>query len=142
MEPGIQTGSVIVVKPRGDMTRFHKGDVITFKMDEKTLVTHRITKVVKTGNGQVFYHTKGDNNNAEVPNPVLSDNVVAEYTGITIPYLGYFVNFAQSKNGSALMLMISGVVLLLYSIYTIRRAIAEIDGKKPKNSREPSGKNV
>ncbi|WP_042355373.1 signal peptidase I SipW [Bacillus rubiinfantis] len=134
MEPGIHTGSIIAVKPGGDMSRFEKGDVITFKADETRLVTHRITEVIKSGN-QVMYRTKGDNNKTEDLEPVLSSNVVAEYTGFTIPYVGYFMDFAKSKNGSALLLILPGVLLLSYSIVTIWKAIAQIDNKHTKDSK-------
>ena len=95
------------------------------------MVTHRITEVVKSGES-VLYRTKGDNNNAEDMNPVLSDNVVAEYTGFTVPKAGYFINFAQSKNG-AFLLLIPGFLLLIYSAITIWRALAliELPQKKP-----------
>lgn len=128
MEPGIKTGSVIAVKSGGDMTRFKEGDVITFKQDENMLVTHRITEVMKNGT-QVMYRTKGDNNSTEDMNPVLSDNIVAEYTGFTVPYVGYFIDFAKSKNGSALLLILPGILLLAYSIYTVWQVIRSIDKK-------------
>ena len=124
MEPGIQTGSIIAVKQAIDKTSFKEGDVITFQEDENILITHRITEVVKSGDS-VLYRTKGDNNNAEDMNPVLSDNVVAEYTGFTVPYVGYFINFTQSKNG-ALLLLIPGFLLLIYSGFTIWRALSAI----------------
>ncbi|WP_042222422.1 signal peptidase I SipW [Oceanobacillus manasiensis] len=132
MEPGIQTGSLIAVKPDGDMKRFKDGDVITFMDAEEKLITHRITEVVTSGE-QVMYRTKGDNNNAVDLEPVLSDNVVAEYTGFTIPYLGYLVNFAQSKNG-AFLLLIPGIMLLFYSGITIWRTLAEIEKQNKKNN--------
>ena len=125
MEPGILTGSIIAVKPAEDKTNFKKGDVITFQEAENILITHRITEVVKSGDS-VLYRTKGDNNNAEDMNPVMSDNVVAEYTGFTVPYVGYFINFTQSKNG-AFLLLIPGFLLLLYSGFTIWRALGEIE---------------
>ncbi|MBS4173358.1 signal peptidase I SipW [Bacillus sp. FJAT-49736] len=134
MEPTFKTGSVIAVKPGGDMTRFQKGDVITFKADEKTIITHRIVQVDKSGN-QVLYRTKGDNNKTADLDPVLSQNVIAQYTGFTIPYLGYFINFTQTKNGSALLLILPGILLLSYSIITIWRAISQIDNKV-KNSQD------
>ena len=37
MEPDIQTGSVIAVKLGGDMSRFNKDDVITFREENKSL---------------------------------------------------------------------------------------------------------
>lgn len=124
MEPGIQTGSIISVKLVEDKTNFKEGDVITF-MEEDILITHRITEVVQSGDN-VLYRTKGDNNNAEDMNPVLSNNVVAEYTGFTLPYVGYFINFSQSKNG-AFLLLIPGFLLLIYSAFTIWRALSQIE---------------
>ncbi|WP_188454452.1 signal peptidase I SipW [Virgibacillus oceani] len=134
MEPGIKTGSIIAVKPGGDMTRFEKDDVITFMAEDEKLITHRIVEVVESGDN-TLYRTKGDNNNAPDMDPVLSENVLAEYSGFTIPYVGYFVNFSQSKNG-AFLLLIPGLILLCYSGFVIWRALSELDinNKKNKNS--------
>lgn len=136
MEPGIKTGSVIAVKPGGDKTRFLTGDVITFQEEGGKLITHRVTEVIESG-GNVMYRTKGDNNNAEDKNLVMSQNVVAEYTGFTIPYLGYFTNFAQSKNG-AFLLLIPGFILLGYAGFTIWRAIKELEVTKENHVKEES----
>lgn len=125
MEPDIQTGSIISVKEAVDKTNYKVGDVITFVEEEGILITHRITGVIESGDS-VLYETKGDNNNAVDMNPVLADNVIAEYTGITVPYVGYFVSFSQSKNG-ALLLLIPGFLLLIYSAFTIWRALSEIE---------------
>ncbi|MGP4040712.1 signal peptidase I SipW [Gracilibacillus sp. D59] len=133
MEPGIKTGSIIAVKPGGDMTRFEKGDVITFMDKEKKLVTHRIVDIVQSGE-HVMYETKGDNNNAADPSPVLSDNVVAEYKGFTIPYLGYVVNFANSQTGSALLLILPGILLLGYAAFTIWKALSQLEIKQSSES--------
>lgn len=138
MEPDIQTGSIIGVKLAEEKNNFKKGDVITFQ-EEEILITHRITEVVESGDS-ILYRTKGDNNNAEDMNPVISDNVVAQYTGFTVPYLGYFVNFSQSKNG-ALLLLIPGFLLLIYSAYTIWTVLSviELRPKKPVEVGEDGG---
>lgn len=125
MEPGIMTGSIIAVQPTAETTKFKENDIITYMEADNKIVTHRIVEVIQNGEN-VMYTTKGDNNNAPDRNPVLSDNVMAKYTGITVPYLGYFINFSQSKNG-AFLLLIPGLILLLYSIYSIWRAVSEID---------------
>jgi len=125
MEPDIKTGSIIAVKLGGDLTRFKENDVITFMEEENHLITHRVIDVVQSGE-HTMYYTKGDNNNAPDINPVLSENIVAEYTGFTVPYIGYFINFSQSQNG-AFLLLIPGILLLLYSGFTIWKALAEID---------------
>ncbi|MFP5115018.1 signal peptidase I SipW [Bacillaceae bacterium C204] len=128
MEPGIKTGSIIAVKPGGDMTRFKKGDVITFKSEDNVIVTHRIAKVIKTG-GQVSYQTKGDNNKTADLNPVLSNNVIAEYSGFTIPYLGYFADFTKSKIGGSLLLLLPGLVLLAYASISIWKTVSQLENK-------------
>jgi signal peptidase I len=128
MEPGFKTGSIIAVKIAGETDKYKKGDVITFKKNEKDLVTHRIVEVIKSPD-QVLYRTKGDNNKSEDLEPVLSQNVVAEYKGFTIPYLGYFMNFAQSKNGNLLVLVLPGLLLLGYSAFSIWRTISQIEIK-------------
>jgi len=126
MEPTIKTGSIIAVKPGGDMTRFKEGDIITFLDGNKGLVTHRIVKVVNS-DGKTLYRTKGDNNNAEDPNPVLADNVVAEYTGFTIPYMGYISEFMKSKNGILVTIILPGLLLLIYAGYTIWSALKHLE---------------
>ena len=129
MEPDIQTGSIIAVKTVEDGSKFKKGDVITFMADKNKLVTHRIIDVKKTKNG-VAYTTKGDNNNAADSNPVLADNVVGEYKGVTIPYLGYVANFAQSPNGSIFLLIVPGILLLCYAGFSIWRTLAKLETVK------------
>lgn len=125
MEPDIQTGSVIAVKLGGDMSRFNKDDVITFREENKSLVTHRISEVIHGGDN-VSYRTKGDNNDGPDMKLVLPENITAEYTGYTVPYVGYFVSFLQSKNG-ALLIIISGFLLLSYSLFTIWKALANVE---------------
>ncbi|MFJ5715171.1 signal peptidase I SipW [Neobacillus sp. NPDC093127] len=129
MEPGIQTGAIIAIKPGGDMTRFQKGDVITFMQGENKLITHRIEKVQGEGKN-IQYITKGDNNNGADLTPVLSNNVVGEYKGFTIPFIGYFMNFAQSKVGAALLLVFPGLILVIFSVFTLWKAIREVEGSK------------
>lgn len=135
MEPGIQTGSIIAVEPGGDMTRFTENDVITYRNDEQTLVTHRIVEVIQSGE-HTMYVTKGDNNNDADLNPVLSENVVAEYSGFTIPYVGYIVNVAQSKNG-AFLLIIPGLLLLMYATFTIWTTLTKLEVAQKEKTSEP-----
>lgn len=136
MEPEFLTGSVIAVEPMEGEERqnLKEGDVITFMESADKLITHRIIEVKETGNGAV-YTTKGDNNNAPDTEPVLADNVVAKYTGITIPFLGYAVNFAQTQNG-AFLLLVPGLFLVGYSIFTIWQALRELDKMNKKGSSE------
>lgn len=127
MEPGIQTGSVIAVKSVDEPTDFQKGDVITFRTKDDILVTHRIAKVMEDGQQ---YTTKGDANDGPDMNPVNSGDIVGTYTGFTVPYVGYVMNFANSKEGAALLLFLPGMFLLVYSFITILRAFRKIDREK------------
>ncbi|ARK28920.1 signal peptidase I SipW [Halalkalibacter krulwichiae] len=126
MEPEFKTGSIIAVKPGGDMTRFQEGDVITFMESAEKLITHRVVGVKQSGE-HVMYETKGDNNNAPDSSLVLSENVIAKYEGFTIPYVGYVGNFAQSKEGAALLLILPGLLLLIYSGITIWQGVSQLE---------------
>jgi signal peptidase I len=142
MEPTFKTGSVIVVEKLTNTKNLKKDDVITFKKDEKNIVTHRIIEVVKQGDN-VFYRTKGDNNESPDMEPVLSQNVVALYSGYTIPLIGYFLKYASSPIGTAILLIVPGLLLLAYAAWTIRLAIKEIEGKvKNTVKNEPAEKVV
>lgn len=128
MEPTFRTGSVIAVKQVKDKNSLKKGEIVTFIEEPGKFVTHRIIDVVKQGE-DVLYTTKGDNNEEKDINPVFSDNVVAKYSGFTIPYLGYFIDFTQSPKGMAIILIIPGVILIGYASLTIYQAIKEIENK-------------
>lgn len=138
MEPGIHTGSIVAIKPGGDMTRFQKGDVITFMNPENILITHRvIDATVNTATGEATYTTKGDNNDATDSAAVSSTNVVGQYTGVTVPYVGYAMNFAVSKAGSVMLMIIPGLLLLLYALYTSWKAVSALEKKSA--AAAPSG---
>lgn len=127
MEPKIKTGAILSIKETEDPTVFQEGDVITFMTEDETLVTHRIIEVQQ--DGQV-YNTKGDANDAADREPVMADNIVGSYTGFTIPYLGYALNFANTSEGAALLLVVPGILLLIYSVVMIWQAFRQIDDEK------------
>ncbi|MDQ1001881.1 signal peptidase [Neobacillus niacini] len=131
MEPGIKTGSIIAIKPVNDPTNFKKGDVITFKAsdDPNKLITHRIIDVQKV-DSTVQYITKGDNNDAKDPSPVGPGSIVGEYNGFTIPLVGKLMSFIQSKTGAIYLLIVPGVLMVLWSVFSIWRAITQMESKK------------
>lgn len=137
MEPTFMTGSVIAVKPlnQEESKSLAKDDIITFQTADDMLITHRVVDVVKSGD-QVMYETKGDNNNAPDLDLVLSDNVRGQYANFTVPYIGYFFNFSQSKAGSAILMVVPGLLLLGYASYTIYTTLRELDSKVKKADNE------
>ncbi len=129
MEPTFNTGSLIAVKPVEDTTIIGKDDIITFAMEDGSLTTHRVMEVINNGDN-VLFQTKGDNNEDMDTQPVLAENVTAVYSGVTVPYLGYFIDFAKSSKGTAMLLILPGILLLGYAAITIYKALKEIEGLK------------
>ena len=112
MSPTFNTGSVVAVKP----VRFEnikKGDIITFKDVDGRTVTHRVLE--KQIDKLI---TKGDANDAQDSSSVSSDRVVGK-VNISVPYVGYFVEFSKSKSGMLLFLVIPGIYLVLSQLWKL-----------------------
>lgn len=131
MEPKIHTGSMIAIRPAENASHFKKGDVVTYRAEDDILITHRIVKVRNHGKQ---YITKGDNNNAPDTKPVQRQNIVGAYAGFTLPYVGYATNFANSRGGSALLLILPGLLLLGYACFTIWRTLHQFESSKHQNT--------
>ncbi|MFC7393380.1 signal peptidase I SipW [Scopulibacillus cellulosilyticus] len=136
MTPTFKTGSVITVKSLDDPSALRKNDVISFHPpgNSNMLITHRITKVSKN-DGQLQFETKGDHNQTTDLEKIPSQNVVGQYTGFTIPYIGYFVEFLGSKLGCILLLILPGFILVVSSLVAIWRTISRLE-KSNNNSLE------
>ncbi|MGF7532616.1 signal peptidase I [Bacillus mexicanus] len=128
MEPEFNTGSLILVKEITDVKELQKGDVITFMQNANTAVTHRIIDMTKQGD-HLLFKTKGDNNAAADSALVPDENVRAQYTGFQLPYAGYMLYFASQPIGTAVLLIVPGVMLLVYAFVTISNAIREVERK-------------
>lgn len=88
MTPNINRGDVVIVKKLNDKEKeeLNEGDILVFKRETK-IVVHRIFKKVKSGS-EVFYETKGDNN--EKPDGYYIElNDVIGTTKNRIRYIGY-----------------------------------------------------
>ncbi|MCA1055230.1 signal peptidase I [Rossellomorea aquimaris] len=131
MEPSIRTGSIIAIEKTIDPTKYKKGDVLTFKSidDPNTLITHRVIEV-KTIDSQIHYVTKGDNNDANDREPIPSHNVVGEYKGFTVPFIGKVFSFYNTDAGKIVFLIIPGIMLIGWAILTAWKAIAAIEEKE------------
>jgi len=131
MEPGIHTGSIIFDKLGVDVKDLKVGDVITFKAsdDPKMLITHRIIQV-KSDGGTTAFQVKGDANDSPDSKPVPATNVVAQYDNITIPYLGFYLNFMKSKMGIILLVIVPGALLIISTIVGLFREILKLEKDK------------
>lgn len=65
--------------------------------------------------------------------------MVGEYTGVTIPYVGYAMSFAVSKAGSVVLMIIPGLLLLLYALYSSWKAVAALEKKNVSSSATSGG---
>ena len=109
MEPAIQTGSVVIVRPIVPDT-IQKGDIIMFSsLDMKSLTTHRVVNVQDEPTPQFI--TKGDANKNSDVIPVAPGQIVG-IVAFTIPYLGLLSQFIKTPLGFTLFLLIPAVILI------------------------------
>jgi signal peptidase I len=118
MEPTIKTGSIVVVKPEKD---YKKDDIITFIDPDKPRysVTHRINKIQKV-KGEIIYSTKGDANKTSDTNNIRINDIKGKVL-ISIPLLGYAVNFAKSQTGLLVLIIIPAVIIVYNELMNIKK---------------------
>ena len=113
MEPAYHVGALLYDK-KVDPAQLRPGDVITFMLDEETIVTHRIVEVVpdEEDPSVIRFRTKGDANAAEDGSLVHYKNVLGTPV-FTIPKLGYLANFVQQPPGLYVAIAFGAVLVLL-----------------------------
>ena len=128
MEPTYHTGSVIYVK-EVDPTDIQVGQVITFKRDGTTVVTHRVVEIVTDEDDPtaISFRTKGDANESEDGGLVTSQNVIGTPV-FTIPYLGYVAEYVQNPPGMYVAICAGAILLLLVLLPDL---FTEDEKKKP-----------
>jgi signal peptidase len=119
MTPAIAPGDVVIVAER-DPATVVEGDVITFMRGTSDVpVTHRVIGVVETGDGLAF-ETMGDANEGPDPGLVPAANLVGVVT-LTIPYIGYVVQFAGTQAGFVALVLIPFGLLAATEVLSIVR---------------------
>ena len=114
MEPSYHVGSLVYVKPVEDLHSLQSGDVITYTIDENTVVTHRVLEVIPDEDEPeiVRFRTKGDANDAEDGSLAYGPNVIGKVV-FSIPLLGYVANYIQNPPGTYIAIAGGAVLLLL-----------------------------
>jgi len=110
MEPKIHAGDMIFIKAK-QASEVKKGDIITFQLSEKKLITHRVVTVTNEG-----YLTKGDNNNVQDDWVVNPADIIGEVT-LIVPNAGYIAKFLSSKAGFALFILLPLLLFFLIEVY-------------------------
>lgn len=104
MAPALPVGSVVVTQQQ---TSYVPGDIITFKKPgEKIAVSHRV--VSETSDG---FSTKGDANKTPDTGTIVPANITGKVL-LTIPYLGYIVEFAKSPKGFLALIVIPATIII------------------------------
>lgn len=123
MYPNIKSGDLII-SHTADADQIKVNDVISFfdpAGNGTSVVTHRVIEIVEE-NGELFFRTKGDNNNTEDEDLVPAKNLVGLYK-TRIAGAGNVAMFMQSTAGLIICVVLPIILLVSYDI--IRRRLYE-----------------
>jgi len=93
-----------------DVKDYDEGDIITFKSERGSLITHRIVGETESG-----FITQGDANNTPDSEPVSKSDIVGKVV-IILPKLGVFIEFMQSPMGLMCIVFAGFLILCLPSL--------------------------
>lgn len=127
MQPEFNAGDVILINNKLEPKL---KDVVTYKHPDGILVTHRIVETVKK-NGEVFFKTKGDNNNVDDHILIPRRNILG-IQKIIIPKAGYIAKFVSSPIGFFIFIAVPLLILIIIEIFQRLDLIRE---KKPEQIR-------
>jgi len=124
MGPAVKLGSLIVAKT-AKVEDLRVGDIIVFSSPgNDTTVTHRIVGIREAEDG-LYFQTKGDASNGSDPREVeLQGRPVHKFV-YAVPYLGYFVNFAKTALGIALLVALPAAALVALELPQARKKTSE-----------------
>ena len=108
MRPKYDVGTIIYYK-QASKEEIKVGDVVTFMLNEKQVVTHRINRIIDTK-----YETKGDANKTADVNLIEFKNILGKVATVTIPYLGYLSTIIERN-----MYLVLVVILVLVLEFVI-----------------------
>lgn len=108
MEPNIHVGSIVFAN-EVDFNELKVDDIVTYRLQSNSMVTHRIESIDSENKTIV---TKGDANNENDGAPISSDRIQGR-VDLTIPLLGYISVYIKTPLGIA---GVCGVVAILIII--------------------------
>ena len=124
MEPAIEVGSLIVVKPV-EPQAIEVNDVITYRASTESgiVTTHRVIGVMNNY-GSPTFRTKGDANEDPDVNAVPAQNVVGRVR-FSVPYVGYVMNSIRNPLAMSLLIGIPAMIIIGMELKNVWQAIAE-----------------
>ena len=108
MEPNMPVGSIVYAHPE-DFENIKVNGVISYRVNEETMVTHRVVEVNEEDKSFI---TKGDANDVNDANPISYENVVG-VVKMCIPLLGYITMYIKTPLGIGVLCGILFIILLL-----------------------------
>jgi len=116
MEPNLSVGDV-VISAKSDIDDIKVGDVITFRYssdnDPYKCYTHRVNKIINTEDGNIMFQTKGDANE-DVDRKLVRSSEVIGKSVVILPFIGYIGDFARSKLGYVVFLVIPCLLIIVF----------------------------
>ena len=137
MEPAITTGSVILIQER---ERYHVGDIVTFGGDdarEQMPTTHRIVADGLQA-GELVFTTQGDANDSPDTDATRPSDIHGAVM-LSIPFLGYLLDFARQPLGFALLIGIPAGFIVFEEGNNIYRALRHRSDDEVKTRHADSG---
>ena len=126
MEDTIMPGDLILTKEI-DALELKEGDVISFRTNKYTVITHRIINIVDE-EGERKYYTKGDNNNMADINPVCNNQIEGIYR-YRIPELGKIALNLQKPIGIVICIALPLIIVLIAQFADSKRQEREAKEK-------------
>ena len=123
MRPSLPPGTLVIVKPI-EANDIRIGMPITYQVEsgKAVFITHRVTSILNTSDGERAFITKGDANGAADERPVRPEQIRGE-VWYSIPYLGWVNTYVGGDNRVWLVPVIAGG-LFLYAGYAVASSIA------------------
>lgn len=130
MEPEISVGAIVYAKEI-EPEELKVGDILTYRINESTMVTHRIVEIDTT---EKQFITKGDANDVIDGNPVTYDQVVGK-TVFHVPFVGYISIYIRTPLGIAAICGVLFVMLLLNLLPELfdKKEKSPVDNKNENN---------
>jgi signal peptidase I len=132
MEPSVPTASIVFSLPQSS---YQQGDIITFHPNGNTnqSVTHRVEfKLYPDGvDGEPVFMTAGDANK-DVDNWEVRQEHIIGKTVLTVPLLGYLVDFAKKPEGFILLVIVPATIVIYEELKALFLEIIK-GGKKLKS---------
>jgi len=124
MQPILNDGDVIFVR-REQAENIEPGDIIAFNVPspyDKLAPSPTVHRVIEkwTENGEIYFKTRGDNNDGADSWNVPAKNVIGEFTNIKISYIGFIFIFLRSPLGLA-SVTVTLALSIFYDYYQKRR---------------------